>query len=105
LRYTNVDPAEPLSALSATSKGTGTTRTVPSITTPYDNSKLMAFSGSFDSYYSAAPTGMSTRSDVFGVVGVFDQEFATAGVTGSKTQSQSNPNDWLAAAWALNGAP
>jgi hypothetical protein len=105
LRYTNVDPSEPMAALSSVSTGTGTVRTVPGITLPYDNSKLMAFTASFDSYLSAPPSSMTERSNVFNVNGVYDQDYATAGATGSRTQAQDNTADWLAVAFALNGAP
>lgn len=89
--YSAFDTGEPIGA-SAQNAGSGTTRTIPDVTAPYENSELIAFTGSGTATYSAAPAGMTLVQDLASgsQLSIFRQAIAAAGAVGARTHAQAS---------------
>lgn len=101
--YSSYDTGEPIGA-SAQNAGSGTTRTIPDVTAPYENSELLVFTGSGVSTYSAAPAGMTLVQDLASgsQLSIFRQAIAAAGATGARTQTQAS-GGWVTNSVLING--
>ena len=103
-RYRGVDTSDPIAGYSANG-GSASPRSVPGLTLPNDNSRVILWSGSEGADISAAPAGMTFREDVFGSTAQYDQEFLLAGETGAKSHAQTGSNGWALFLIGLNGVP
>lgn len=105
LRYDSVDASDPVPAI-AGAAATGTSKTIPGVTTANDNSRIVAFAAVC--YPTSAPGGMTQRAawlDFGGIMnGAYDEEILTAGATGTRTMPAGD-NTGAAIMVAINGAP
>jgi hypothetical protein len=105
LRYDSVDTSTPTAAI-AGAAASGTSKTIPGVTTANDNSRIIAFAASC--YPTGAPSGMTQRASWlnFGGLmhGAYDEEIASAGATGTRTLPAAD-NTGVAIMVAINGAP
>jgi hypothetical protein len=100
VRYTGVDPANPIDA-SGGGQGTGTTLTAPAVTTNFGPDEVVRLYGTRSSSMSSVDfsqngSGAST--------GVEDASQAAAGSTGTATASTSSSAQWVAHTVALKAA-
>jgi hypothetical protein len=94
VRYTNVDPAMPIDvSLGAT--GNSNQPTAPSVTTTFDNDRVVRLFGSGNTTmtnvtFTPSPPGSTTST------GVKDSTKSTAGSTGTATATTSSSDNWVA---------
>jgi hypothetical protein len=121
IRFTGADTTTPFNPTQTTSSGSGTTTSWTGLTTAVDGSGVVAFSIAWDGQGGSAPTGTTpTFTEQFdgGTTGtsyVADGVLATAGATGTKTNTNNNTggagSPWaasliaIAAGAAATGAP
>lgn len=103
--YSGADTSSPIGAFDSAT-GSGTTRTAPAVTAPYENSELLVFSAADPGAVSAAMTGMTELRNLFSDNAqlLYRQAIAAAGATGTRSQPQSS-DAWLAHSLLINGAP
>ena len=84
---------DPVDVFSSNSAGTGSTLTATGVTTTSANTKLVLLGHNWDGTGTlTAPTGMTERFD--GVVYSADEDWATAGATGNRTQTLASSGPW-----------
>lgn len=104
LRYTGVDTSAPIDVAGAGDANSNSTRSHPAVTTVTANAKLVLFQAGYGAAASATPTGMSSRLTYDTVCNVYDQDVASAGSTGTRTNSQAASDTWVTIMLALKAA-
>jgi predicted phage tail protein len=104
--YYNIDSSNPIDA-NANNVGTSSTRTASAVTAAYANSELLVFTAGYPQTITSGITGMTLVEDVaeLGYYTLYREAIASAGSTGTRTQTQSASAEWLAHSLIINGAP
>jgi hypothetical protein len=100
-RFDTYDSSTPIGNYTYTS-GTGTPRTIGSVITSYDNSKI--FIASIGQNTAGAVSGMTQISNHFNTHILGHEDKATAGTISSRTHTHGNSSSWATAIIVINGA-
>jgi hypothetical protein len=100
-RFDTYDSSTPIGNYTYTS-GTGTPRTIGSVTTSYDNSKILI--ASVGQHTAGTVSGMTEISNHYGVHTLGHEDKATAGTISSRTHTHGTSSSWTTAIIVINGA-
>jgi hypothetical protein len=91
LTFSNYDATTPIQAIADYEDNDTATRTIPSVTTAYENSYLIGFTHGYPGESTSTPSGMTLLQNVdsLGYHTLFGEAIAAVGATGTRTHTQS----------------